>query len=103
MIEKCKAWLIKKLGGYSKAEYENLLKPSVSIVTPIRHREWRKCRVYFTPQNVPIGPEDEERIKSRLLWALAQQIKDKVYFGKISPSYQYTDLYYAEIIIAVEE
>lgn len=103
MIERFKTWLIKKLGGYSKDEYENLPKLSASIATPIRHRKLRKYRVYYTPQNVPIGPEDEERIKSRLLRALAHQMKDKVYFGKIDASYQYTSQYYAEIIIAVEE
>lgn len=104
MIEKLKTWLIKKLGGYSKAEYENLLKPSASIVTPIRHRELRKYRAYYNPQfQSVLRPKDEELIKSRLLWTLAQQMKDKVYFGKIAASYQYTDQYYAEIIIAVEE
>lgn len=103
MIGKLKTWLIKKLGGYSKAEYENLLKPSASIVTPIRHYVYKRCRAYYTPQFIPNGPEVEEQIKNRLLWMLAKQIKDKVYFGKIAASYQYTDQYYAEIIIAVEE
>lgn len=104
MIGKLKTWLIKELGGYSKAEYENLLKPSASIVTPIRHRELRKYRAYYNPQfPLVLQSKDEEQIKSRLLWTLAQGIKDKVYFGKISASYQYTDQYYAEIIIAVEE
>lgn len=104
MIERFKTWLIKKLGGYSKAEYENLLKCSASIVTPIRHLDLRKYRAYYNPQFPSVWrPKDEEQIKSRLLWTLAQEIKDKVYFGKIPTSYQYTDQYYAEIIIAVEE
>lgn len=109
MIGKLKTWLIKKLGGYSKAEYENLLKPSASIVTPIRHRELRKYRAYYNPGIAPsrpneqIKPKDEELIKDNLLWELARGIKGKVHFSKIKSPYEYKDIYLAEITIVLEE